>query len=106
MEFRFRFIEWEAPSYIIALFGVFLDHFSTRLGLSLGLVETNLNAVALMNAGLWLIVDIVLLVGILSTTYLIIHHTEERYRGLMIVFPLLIGFCRMAAAVFNFNLIL
>lgn len=106
MEPRFSFIEWEAPSYIVAVVGVFLDHFSTSLGLSLGLVETNLHAAALMDAGLWLIVDMVLVTGILSTTYLIIHHTDERYRGLMLVFPLLIGFCRIVAAVFNFNLIL
>ena len=106
MEPRFRLSEWEAPSYIIAVVGVLLDHFSTHLGLSQGLSEANVYAAALIDSGLWLIVDTVLIFGILSTTYLIIHHTEERFRWLMLVFPLVLGFFRMAAAIFNFNLLL
>jgi hypothetical protein len=106
MELRYTLSELEAPSYILAVMGVLLDHFTTHLGLSMGLSEANLYAAALINAGLWLIVDMVLIAGILSITYLIIHYTKERYRWLMLIFPLVLGFCRFAAAVFNLNIIL
>ena len=106
MELSFRFSEWEIPAYILAVVGVTLDHFSTHLGLSRGLSEANLYAATLIDAGLWLIVDSILIIGILSTTYVLIHHTEEKYRWLMLFFPLILGFCRMAVAIFNLNLLL
>ena len=105
MELSFRMSDWEAPSYILAVVGVLLDHFSTNLGLSMGYSEANIYAATLIDAGLWFIIDSILIIGILSTTYMIIHYTGERYRWLMLCFPLVLGFCRMTAAVFNLNLL-
>ncbi len=106
MEPRLQLYEWEIPSYILAIIGVTLDHFSTNLGLTRGFSEANIFVTTLMDAGLWLFVDAFMVFAVLIVTYLIIHHTEERIRWIMIVFPLILGFCRMAIAVFNFILIL
>jgi hypothetical protein len=105
MELRIRYSEWERPSYIFAVAGVLLDHLSTGLGLSQGFSEANVYAARLIDSGLWLAVDAALVIGILSMTYLIIHRTDDRNRWVMLAFPLVLGFCRMAAAVFNLNVI-
>jgi hypothetical protein len=104
MEHHYTISIGEVISYSFLVFGVLLDQFSTKYGLSLGFVEANPLAVLLMGTGLWFIVDVFLIVVIAWLTAYLSKRLEDKGR-ILLIYPFLFGLMRASAGIRNLNLI-
>ena len=93
-------------SYIIMVFGVFLDHVTTYRGLNRGLFESNVLVEYCLDAGVWLLLDVMLVTGVVVTSYLVARASDGERLNLVLTFPLLLGVVRLAAGIWNLNIIL
>jgi len=93
-------------SYTLMVFGVFLDHVSTYQGLNQGLFESNIVVKYCLDAGVWLLLDVTLVAGVVATSYLVSRASSGGRLNLVLIFPLLLGIMRLAAGIWNLNIIL
>lgn len=92
-------------SYTLMVFGVFLDHVTTYLGLNHGLFESNVWVNYCLDAGVWLLLDFTLVSGVAVTSYFIAHASKGGKLDRVMLFPFVFGVVRLAAAIWNLNII-
>ncbi|MGD2142220.1 MAG: hypothetical protein PVH79_01915 [Candidatus Bathyarchaeota archaeon] len=101
-----RRIGLEAFSYLMLILGTLGDHVSTIIALTRPYIyESNPFTVMLMEKGLWLPFDVVLVALGIAIPYLIIRFTERKYYKALLAYPLLHGLVRLGACIWNFSLI-
>ena len=97
----------EIVSYITLIVGVLGDHISTMIALERPYIyEANPTTVMLMEMGLWLPVDIALIVIGIAIPYFLIRKTQREEFKALLAYPLVHGLIRFAACLWNFSLIL
>lgn len=97
----------EIIAYMTAVLGVLGDQFSTRLGLSVpGIVESNHFTAMLIESGLWLPFDILVLAFAVGLPALLIRYTKMDGIRFSLSFPLLFGAARLLATAWNLRLFL
>jgi len=97
----------ELFSYLMLVVGTLGDHVSTVIALTRPhIYESNPFTVQLMERGLWLPVDIVLVVLGVSIPFLLIRMTKRPSFRALLAFPLLHGLVRLGACIWNFSLIM
>jgi hypothetical protein len=97
----------EVLSYLMLIVGTLGDHVSTVFALTKPYIyETNPVTVQLMENGLWLPVDIVLIFLGIVIPYVLIHFTEKEYFKALLAFPLVHGLIRFGACLWNFSLVI
>lgn len=98
---------FERIAYITLVAGVVGDQISTRLALTNPCnYETNGVAVMLMQTGLWLPLDALLVLASIAIPTIILRRWSFNGRWAVLVFPFLLGLCRLAAAIWNIHLFL
>ena len=93
-------------SYTMMVFGVFLDHVSTYQGLNQGLFESNILVKYCYDAGVWILLDVTLVIGVVATSYLVARASSGGRLNLVLIFPIILGIIRLAAGIWNLNIIL
>ncbi len=102
-----RRIGLEAFSYLMLVAGTIGDHVSTAIALARPYIyESNPFTVKLMEMGLWLPVDIVLIALGIGVPYLLIRLTKRSSFRAILAYPLVHGLARLGACVWNFSLII
>ncbi len=97
----------EIFSYITLIFGVLGDHISTTLALNReNIREANPMALHLMQQGIWIQADVLLVLVSILTTYLIIRSLKNPMAKLILALPSTAGICRLAVTLWNFSLIM
>jgi hypothetical protein len=92
-------------SYVIMVFGVLMDHVTTYLGLKHGMFESNFLVEYFLGSGAWIFLDAVLIVGVVATSYVVARASDGGRLDLVLIFPLLLGVVRLAAGIWNLNII-
>ncbi len=102
-----RSVGLESFSYFMLILGPLGDHVSTIIALTRPYIfESNPFTVWLMERGLWLPFDVVLVAVGIAVPYLIIRLTKRDYFKALLVYPFLHGLIRLGACLWNFSLIL
>ena len=97
----------EKTAYLVVTVGFLGDHLSTRLGLMKPYAyESNPHTVWLMDRGIWLPFDLLLLLATVGIPLLIMRRWNFRGRWAILVFPILLGSGRLCAAIWNLSLYL
>jgi len=97
----------EKISYLLATVGILGDHLSTRLGLTKPyLYESNPYTIYLMEKGLWLPFDLILLLATVGISFHIMRRWTFRDRWAVLAFPILLGSIRLCSAIWNIYLYL
>ncbi len=91
-------------SYVVMIFGVLVDHVTTYRGLEHGMFESNFLVEYLLDAGAWIFLDAALVVGVVATSY-VVARTSDMGR-LDLIFPLILGVVRLAAGLWNLNILI
>jgi len=95
----------EVVACLLLILGVLGDHLSTMMVLSRpNTYEANPVAAGLMEGGLWLPLDAVMLAAGLAIPYLLMR-IDGRFRALFL-YPLLHGLLRLSMALWNLHLLL
>lgn len=105
MEYQPSFRSRDFFAYLTLVGGVLFDQFTTRYGLYIGYSETNPVASWLMSAGLWSIVDFMLLVSIIGLT-IYVSEKLEKVRRVVFIYPFFFGLVRLYAGIHNLGLII
>jgi len=95
----------ELFSYVMMVLGVFLDHLTTPLGLNRGLSESNVLASYCLDAGVWILLDVALVMGVAATSYVVARASDREAAGLVLVFPIILGAVRLVAGIWNLSII-
>ncbi len=102
-----RHIGIEIISYLTLVVGVLGDHISTMIAIQRpNIYEANPTTVTLLEMGLWLPVDIALIVIGIVVPYILIRKTKREEFKALLAYPLVHGLIRFAACLWNFSLIL
>lgn len=98
---------YEPLAYVLLVMGTMGDHLSTMVALTRPYIyEANAFTVQLMASGLWLPVDLVLMVFGIFLPYLLIRRIgHPSLRGLL-AYPLVLGTIRLGACIWNISLII
>lgn len=99
--------EEETVVSLIAILGMLGDQLSTRLSLNLPYIsESNPMVIWLMQNGLWLTFDLIILMAILLIPILCIRKTSIEGKSILLAFPLIFGIFRISATFMNIILVL
>lgn len=102
-----KILESKNIVFIIYSVGVILDHLTTNIGVNVfGLKETNILTFFLIENGLWVYVDILLFISVISIISLLWDRLTTRSNNFILVFPLLSGFVRMIVGMWNMVILL
>ena len=102
-----KLIGLESFSYFILILGTLGDHVSTVIALTRPhIYESNPFTIMLMERGLWVPVDVVLVVIGIVVPYLIIRLSNKEYFKALLAYPLIHGLIRFGACLWNFSLII
>ena len=94
-----RRVGLESFSYLVLILGTLGDHISTLIALTRpNIYESNLFTLWLMEKGLWLLFDVVLVAVGIAVPYLIIRLTKRDYFKALLVYPFLHGLIRLGAS--------
>lgn len=96
----------EIIAYATALLGMIGDQISTRLGLTEpGNYELNAYASWLMERGLWLPFDLLVLTMVICAPAFFLRRCNLKIRWLTLSYPILFGIIRLTAAISNLIII-
>jgi hypothetical protein len=102
-----RRIGLEAFAYLMLVAGTLGDHLSTVIALTRPYIyEANPFTVMLMEKGLWLPVDILLVVLGIGVPYVLIRMSDKSSFRALLAYPMLHGLIRLGACIWNFSLII
>ncbi len=87
------------------IIGAFGDWVSTKLGLSVGLIEGNHLAAYLMSKSMWMQVDSVLILACFSIPFLVNHFSKEKAPRSLFWFPLIAGILKLGVSLWNISVI-
>lgn len=93
-------------AFYALLIGALGDWFSTRLGLSIGLVEGNHIAQTLMSTGTWIQTDFIMVLICFTVPLLVNRITDEQMPKQLFWLPLFAGLLKMGVSVWNLTLII
>lgn len=93
-------------AYLLLLLGALGDWVSTTKGLSAGLVEGNTLAASLMESGLWIPADLMMVGVCIIVPYLVNRLVKSRAAKILYMFPLVAGFFKVAVSLWNISLII
>ena len=97
----------EKISYLMATVGILGDQLSTGLVLMKPyFYEANQHARWMMEKGIWLPLDLLLLLAALGIPALILRRWSFKGRWAILTFPLMLGSARLCAAIWNLHLYL
>ena len=100
-------VGFESVSYFMLILGTLGDHVSTVIALTRPYIfESNPFTVWLMERGLRLPSDVVLVAVGIAVPYLVLRLTERDYFKILLVYPFLHGLIRLGASLWNFSLII
>lgn len=102
-----RRVGLEAFSYFMLILGTLGDHVSTIIALTRPYIfESNPFTVWLMERGLWLPFDVVLVAVGIAVPYLVLRVTKRDHFRALLIYPFLHGLIRLGACLWNFSLII
>jgi len=96
----------EKIAYVIIVVGVLLDHASTMYALTQpNIVEVNPFVLSLMEKDLWLLGDLLVMASGTIFIYALIRMIDKPEAIYLLIYPIVHGLIRIAAAVHNFGVI-
>ncbi len=100
------FGKFEKFSYLLSFIGVLLDQFSTRFGLkNPNIIEMNTYAIIMMDYGIWIIIDLLVVIITILLTHSIIKFWNFKYRQIIALFPFTFGVLKLLTGLSNISLI-
>ena len=84
---------------------ILIDHITTEIGISHGLVESNALSCYLKEAGLWIFLDLIIGVSLVLATHILIKHNRYGYK-IFLFFPFITGVFRLLAGLWNIHLLM
>ena len=96
----------ELLAYATLIIGALGDWITTTIGLTAGLVEGNNIASTLMNAGLWIPADLLVVAVCILIPFIVNRLVKTRAANIFYAFPLLAGLLKVGVSLWNMNLIL
>jgi hypothetical protein len=97
----------EIVSYSILTLGTLGDYISTHIGLTFeNLYETNPIAEQLVANGMWLPVNLIIVMLGIAVPFLIFRISKEGYYRCILSFPIAYGIVRLSACTWNISLII
>ena len=86
-------------------FGAIGDWVSTKIGLSLGLMEGNRIAAFLMNQGAWIQVDLLLICICFAIPFLLKNFIDRETPKKLFLFPLIAGLLKLGVSIWNLSVL-
>jgi len=103
---KIPFSKLELGSYLLLTAGVVGDHLSTGIVLAKSNIrETNPIALGLMQNGLWLYADLILILGSILITYYVVRALKNPINKYLLLYPMLVGAIRLVVTFWNFSLL-
>jgi hypothetical protein len=97
---------FEVGAYAMLIIGVIGDHLSTGIALaSRNCYESNPIALGLMQNGLWVSVDVILILSSVLVTYLLSRLFVKPLAQYLLIFPILTGLIRLVISFWNISLL-
>lgn len=98
---------FEISAYIMLVIGVIGDHFSTGIALTReNIYESNSIVLRFMQNGLWVPIDVTLIVFSVLSTYFLIRVLKKPLAQYLLIFPVLTGLIRLLVTFWNISLII
>ena len=98
---------FEKIAYFFMFSGIVGDQITTRLGIvQMGIYEANPVVDWLLSNNLWFFVDLLLFIIIISLTKLSIKYLDNKYKGSIVLSPLIIGIVRLITMINNTYILL
>ena len=95
----------ELSAYITLILGILGDHFSTKIGLNKEcVIEVNPMAFNLMQQGIWVQTDILLIIINIVVIFISLRIMNNRISRMTLLLPFLIGLFRLSVAIWNISL--
>ena len=97
----------EAFAYAIMILGVVGDHISTSVGLSRDYVrESNPIALGLMDNGIWIQTDIILIVVSILSVFTLLRVLKNSSSRIILILPVICGLVRLGVTFWNISILL